>query len=320
MNTRSEFDFLNNLKSKYTLLHVGDDCAVVPKDSDRDLLLTTDMLIEDVDFRLEWTTPELLGRKTLAVSLSDIAAMGGEPKWAMLSIAVAENLWKTDFVDRFYGGWFEVANEFNVELVGGDISRSPDKLVIDSIAGGEVAKGKAILRSGAKPDNAIYVTGTLGGAAGGLKLLERGFEITNDLHDLTANLVLRQLNSIPQLTMANILQSLSILTSMIDLSDGLSSDLMHICHESSVGAQIYADLLPINDDLQNYFHSDDYFEMALDGGEDFELLFTVSEKNISLLENLPVTRIGEMTKNPGVIELIRNGKPEILQPKGYRHF
>ena len=107
---------------------------------------------------------------------------------------------------------------------------------------------------------------------------------------------------------------------MIDISDGISSDLGHICRQSGVGATIYADKLPIDEELSNYFHSDDSLEMALDGGEDFELLFTVNEKNISALESLPVTRIGEITANIGTIELIRNGTAEILEPKGYQHF
>ena len=204
----SEFQFIENLKSKYSLDKIGDDCAVLPKDAKTDLLLTADMLVEDIDFRLEWTTPEFLGHKALAVSLSDIAAMGGEPKWAMLSIGVPENLWNTAFIDRFYEGWFAIANEFGVELVGGDVSRSPDKVVIDSIVGGEVAKGKAILRSTAKPGDLIFVTGTLGGAAGGLKLLERGFLYTKEIREHTSDLLLRQLKPQPQLNIAKLLQTL----------------------------------------------------------------------------------------------------------------
>src|SRR5436190_1700034 len=163
---KSEFEFINDLKSRFSLDKVGDDCAVLPKDDKTDLLVTADLLIEDIDFRLEWTTPEFLGHKALAVSLSDIAAMSGTPKWALLSIGVAENLWKTDFLDRFYAGWHKLAAKYELELVGGDISRSHDKLVIDSIVGGEVQHGKAILRSGAKPGDGIYISGTLGGAAG----------------------------------------------------------------------------------------------------------------------------------------------------------
>ncbi len=311
----NEFQFIDNLRRQYRLDKIGDDCAVLPKDADTDLLITADMMVEDVDFRLKWTTPEFLGHKALAVSLSDIAAMGGTPNWAMLSLGIPEGLWKTDFIDRFYSGWFALANEFGVELVGGDISRAPDKLVIDSVAGGEAPKGKAILRAGAKSGDAIYVTGSLGGAAGGLKLLERGFEITTDLHDLIANLVLQQLKTTPQLKTANLLQKLGIATSMIDISDGLSSDLGHICQVSGVGAKIYADQLPIDDELSNYFHSDDCLEMALHGGEDFELLFTVSSQNKA---DVPGTCIGEITDNG--IEIVKDGKTEPLDSNGYQHF
>ena len=316
----NEFELINNLKLKYGLNKIGDDCAVLPKDAETDLLVTSDMLVEDVDFELVWTKPELLGHKALAVSLSDIAAMGGTPKWAMLSIGVPESLWNSDFIDKFYASWFELARSYDVELVGGDISRSPDKLFVDSIAGGEVAKGKAILRSTAKPGDAIFVTGTIGGAAGGLKLLERGFEIIDGVPDLTAVLLLKQLKPSSQTEVAKALQELRVVTSMIDISDGLSSDLGHICRASGVGAVLRAETLPIHRDLYNYFHSDLNLEMALDGGEDFELLFTVDEKNISLLDSLDVTRIGEITSNVDIITLISEGNSTVLEPKGYKHF
>ncbi|MBK8304754.1 MAG: hypothetical protein IPK98_15660 [Chloracidobacterium sp.] len=151
------------------------------------------MLVEDIDFRLDWTTPEFLGHKALAVSLSDIAAMGGTPNWAMLTIGIPESLWNTDFIDRFYDGWFALAAEFDVELVGGDVSKVPDKLVIDSIVGGECSKGKAILRSTAEPGDAIFVTGTLGGAAGGLRLLEDGVRFDDLLPIEQRDLILKQL-------------------------------------------------------------------------------------------------------------------------------
>src|SRR5436190_19848048 len=124
---KSEFGFINDLKSRFSLDKIGDDCAVLPKDAKTDLLVTADLLVEDVDFRLEWTTPEFLGHKALAVSLSDIAAMGGRPVWSMLSIGIPERLWWTDFVKRFYEGWAALAAKYEVELVGGDISRSTDK-------------------------------------------------------------------------------------------------------------------------------------------------------------------------------------------------
>src|SRR5438874_6172297 len=151
----TELQFIENIRAKYNLDKIEDDCAVLPKDAETDLLVTADMLVEDVDFKLEWGAPEFLGHKALAVSLSDIAAMGGKPNWAMLSLGVPETIWNTDFIDRFYEGWHALAGEMGVELVGGDVSRSPEKLVIDSVVGGVVAKGKAILRSGARPGDGI---------------------------------------------------------------------------------------------------------------------------------------------------------------------
>jgi thiamine-monophosphate kinase len=308
----NEFEFIESVRSKYSLYKVGDDCAVLPKDAENDLLVTADMLVEDIDFRLDWTTPESLGHKALAVSLSDIAAMGGTPKWAMLSLAIRETLWNSDFLNSFYAGWHELAIEYDVDLVGGDISRTPDKFVIDSFVGGDVPKGKAIMRSGAKPGDAIYVTDALGGAAGGLKLLEDADKIS----DAAAKLIDKQLRPTPQLTKAKLLQGLNILTSMIDLSDGLSSDLAHICHQSRVGAKIYADSLPIDRDLLTFFPPETCLDMALNGGEDFELLFTVSAGS----GDVPGTCIGEITADTEIIHIHRNGRSEVLTPKGYKHF
>ena len=173
-SVKSEFDFIEAVRRRYSPSKIGDDCAVLPKDSKTDLVVTTDLLVEDVDFRLKWTTPEFLGHKALAVSLSDVAAMGAKPVWAMLSIGIPNAIWKTDFVEKFYHGYFLLAQKFNVELVGGDVSRTPDKIVVDSIVAGEVERGKAVLRSTAKVGDLIFVTGELGGAAGGLNLLESG--------------------------------------------------------------------------------------------------------------------------------------------------
>lgn len=306
------------MKKKYTLKHIGDDCAVLPKDAKTDMVITADMLVEDIDFRLDWTTPEFLGHKALAVSLSDIAAMGASPSWAMLSIGLPEKLWKTDFLDKFYDGWHKLAGEFGVELVGGDISRVPDKIVIDSVVSGDVPKGKAILRSGAKPGEAIYVSGKLGGAAAGLELMFNNKKIADDLNSHEQNLIKKQLAPTPQKGIN--FQELNI-SSMIDLSDGLSSDLSHICLASEVGAKIDADLIPFDANLTDLGHSTDKkLELALNGGEDFELLFTVNEKKISQALLLDFYHIGEVTANVGIIELANGDKTLILKPKGYRHF
>jgi len=309
---KSEFDFIQNIKKKYSLEKVGDDCAVLPKDDKTDMVITADMLVEDIDFRLYWTTPEFLGHKALAVSLSDIAAMGAEPKWAMLSLGVPEKLWNEGFADKFYAGWHSIASKFRVDLIGGDISRSPDRFIVDSVVSGTVPKGKAILRSGAKAGDALFVSGPLGGAAGGLQMLEQ------NLGEASCILIESQLRPTPRVTLGKILREGGVASSAIDISDGLSSDLLHICSASNVGARI--ETIPINKTLFEYFESDKSIQFALHGGEDFELLFTVPPEKNSSLENLPVTRIGEITSNTGVIELVRDGKTEILQPKGYRHF
>jgi thiamine-monophosphate kinase len=328
---KSEFELINYLKRK-TLdslkahpelkVGIGDDCAVLFKDSKTDLVITSDMLVEDIDFRMKWTTPALLGHKALAISLSDIAAMGAKPKWAMLSIGVPAKIWKSGFIDDFYNGWFALAKKFDVALIGGDVSKTPDKIVIDSIAGGETGKGKAVLRSGAKAGDLIFVTGKLGGAAAGLKLLEKGERLGKGLKNNIPKLLLRQLSPNPQTEIGQILGEKSLATAMIDLSDGLSSDLSHLCRASGVGACVFADKIPIDENLKRLFTDD--LDLALNGGEDFELLFTVNPQNLSKVErelnDFPFQRVGEITAKDGIIELLTGNKKTILKSKGFRHF
>jgi thiamine-monophosphate kinase len=315
----NEFQFIDRIRSKYALDKVGDDCAVLPKNNELDLLVTAEILVEDIDFRLEWTTPELLGHKALAVSLSDIAAMGGEPRWAMISVAVSKKIWNSDFLDRFYEGWMALARQFSVELVGGDVSRSQDKLVIDSVVGGDVAAGKAVLRSGAQPGDGIFVTGTLGGAAGGLRLLENGIRLADEIDQNVRNLLNKQLKPTPQVDTGKLLISLGTITSIIDISDGLSSDLWHLCEMGGVGAEIEADSLPVNPALYAHFSKDHCLDLALNGGEDFELVFTADESFTgSGIEG--ITRIGVITSDAGKIALEEDSGSLTLRPKGYHHF
>src|SRR6202008_3232485 len=140
----------------------------------KETVLTADLLGEDIDFRRTTTPPTLLGHKALAVSLSDIAAMGARPLWSMVSIGVPEDVWQTDFVERLYDGLFDLANRYGVQLIGGDTSRTNENIVIDSIVAGECSAGMAVMRSNARPGDQIFVTGSLGAAAAGLRLIERG--------------------------------------------------------------------------------------------------------------------------------------------------
>ena len=317
---RGEFDFIENLRRRYDLAAVGDDCAVLPQSGDLDLVITADLLVEDVDFRLEWTTPEMLGHKALAVSVSDIAAMGGLPKWSLTSIGVPEKLWNSEFIDRFYRGWHSIADALDVVLIGGDVSRTPDRFVVDSVVGGNVPKGKAIPRSRAKPGDAIFVTGNLGGAAGGLQLLQRGLRL-DDCADWQRRLIRRQLAPLPRVAEGSSLRKNGTASAMIDMSDGLSSDLHHLCEASGVGAEIDAAAVPIDDDLQQLTASrEQQLDLALNGGEDFELIFTVPEKKILALDSEHFFRIGTVTANVGIVELRTESETRILRPSGYRHF
>ncbi|MCC6826572.1 MAG: thiamine-phosphate kinase [Acidobacteria bacterium] len=308
----SEFDLINYIKARHNLNAIGDDCAVLPMNSKSDLLITADMLVENIDFRLEWAKAEDIGHKSLAVSLSDIAAMGGTPTFAMISLAIPESVWKTDFIERFYEGWHALAGSFEVELVGGDISKTEGPIVIDSTVMGSCGKGTAILRSTARPGDGIYVSGDLGGAAGGLKLLEAG-KRDDDLCQ-------KQLRPQPHLILGNILRIQQLADAMIDLSDGISSDLTHICRASRVGAKLYAERLPINKGLTTYFDGATALELALNGGEDFELLFTGNNDKIAKASIDGVIRIGEITTNAGVIEWVTTGGVKMLKPQGFVHF
>ncbi len=312
MSINSEFEFLKNLRNQFNLSKIGDDCAVLPKNKTHDLLITADLLVEDIDFRRSWMIPEFLGHKALAVSLSDIAAMGGKPLYSMLSIGIPNDIWQTNFVEEFYQGYHKLAKEFGVELIGGDVSKTPDKIIIDSIVLGEVKRGKAILRSGAKVGDLIFVTGELGGASAGLKCLEENIAGFDELK-------LHQLKPNPRILEGQIISKFA--TSMIDVSDGLSSDLMHICQSSKVGAKIYAEKIPIcNFENKNLEFEIWNLESILNGGEDFELLFTANVKKKLKIFSSEFYSIGEITQNVEKIELISNNKTLILEPKGYQHF
>ncbi|MCA1627018.1 MAG: thiamine-phosphate kinase, partial [Acidobacteria bacterium] len=274
--TFGEFDFVNRIREEAhkrsilatapasslrlhpssLLFGIGDDAAIFRASSQVDFCITTDLLVEEIDFRRTTTTPRLLGWKALAVSLSDITAMGARPRFALLSVGVPQEIWRTKFLEHFYEGFFALADVHRVALVGGDVSRTPERIVIDSIVIGETKRGRAILRSGARPGDHIFVTGALGGAAAGLQLLEGGARPPRRAatsHHPTARrqLLLRQLRPTPRVEWGAWLAEKKLATAMIDLSDGLSSDLAHLCRESKTGALIEATAIPFDTALDS---------------------------------------------------------------------
>jgi thiamine-monophosphate kinase len=326
------------------LLGIGDDAAIIGQSGRGEMVVTTDLLVEEIDFRLDTMPPRLLGHKALAVSLSDIAAMGARPRWSLLSIGLPREIWETPFVDDFYEGFFALASRHGVSLVGGDVSRTPERIVVDSIVLGETRRGRAILRAGASPGDHIFVTGTLGGSAAGLCLLERGARLKGRGASLTGHpasmmkrrapsgealaveeLLLRHLRPEARVEWGELLGALRLATAMIDLSDGLSSDLQHLCRESRVGAIIEASRVPVNPFIRGL--RDDEFDplaLALHGGEDFELLFTVSPRNLKRLpgevRGVPITYLGDVTNEAGRVMLAEGAHRRRLKAHGFRHF
>src|SRR5918911_2296077 len=310
---------------------IGDDAAVIQQQTGRDTVVTADLLVEEIDFHLSTTTPWLLGYKALAVSLSDIAAMGARPHYALLSIGLPQEIWDSDFIDELYEGFFALADTYNVALIGGDVSRTPERIVIDSIIIGEAARGRAVYRSGARPGDHIFVTGSLGGAAAGLRLLERGARLRrksprSSNQRATEGLLLRQLRPEPRVPWGALLGEEHLATAMIDISDGLSSDLAHLCTESRVGALLNASRVPIAPAVVHLCgrRALDPLLLALHGGEDFELLFTIRPRDLRWLPralgDVPATYIGDVTRDAGQIRLSEGSRVWTLEPGGFEHF
>jgi len=336
-SSRSEFDFINSLRqrvassSQSLVAGIGDDAAVIRDSPGKDTVISTDLLVEDIDFRRTTTPPYLLGHKALAVSLSDIAAMGARPQWSLVSIGVPEDVWETDFVDRFYDGLLDLANRYGVHLIGGDTSRTNESIVIDSIVAGECSAGMAVMRSGANAGDQIFVTGSLGAGAAGLRLIERGAHLAEqNLGDEDSqkldHVLLRQLRPEPRVGWGMVLGEERLATSMIDLSDGLSSDLNRLCEASNTGGLIDASLLPIDERVTELCgrRALDPLQLALHGGEDFELLFTVKAENVARLprrvDGVEITRIGEVTSATEGIRISEGARIWDLKPGGWKHF
>jgi thiamine-monophosphate kinase len=288
---------------------IGDDCALLRLKPGFELLVTTDFCIENVHFRRSWHPAQAVGHRCLTRGLSDIAAMGGEPLACFLSLGLPADV-PQSWVRGFLCGLLALARRHNVQLAGGDVSAAP-QITADIIVTGQVPAGTAILRSGAQPGDHIYVTGSLGASAATLKELFAGKSVkpskTNSHFYPT-----------PRLQVGDWLRKRHIATAMIDLSDGLSVDLSHICSESGVVALLISSKVPVarNADL----------DLALHGGEDYELLFTASKhaRIPSRIADAKITEIGEIRNRRDYSSAIQilgdNGKVRLLPQHGWEHF
>jgi thiamine-monophosphate kinase len=307
---------------------IGDDCALLRLRVGEELAVTTDLSIAGRHFRLDWHPPEAVGHRTLARGLSDLAAMGARPVAAFLSLGVPAELTKArgntrSWVHRFLEGLFALASAYDVPLAGGDLAESP-LAVADIVLTGAVPQSRALLRRGARPGDRICVTGTLGGAAAGLAALGAWAEkrkhrshapkhIPAGLRDVVAP----HLDPQPRVAQGLWLQRRGIATAALDISDGLSVDLAHLCEESGVAATIERDRLPVAPAAT--------LEQALHGGEDYELLFTVrpEARLPRRIAGIPVTQIGEVTRprsgHPAIL-LVDGSGATPLQKRGWQHF
>lgn len=385
LSTLGEFGLISRIAAGITagvgvVTGIGDDAAVMQTTPGMQLLTSTDMLLEDVHFRRSWHDPYRLGRKSLAVNISDIAAMGAVPRWATLSLAIPSDL-SLDFLDEFTRGFLSMADEHGVTLVGGDTCKSVSALVISVTIMGEQYPDRILRRSGARPDDDIWVTGTLGDAALGLKLLEKEnlphpppdlplegggtksskseptsevravfdqppFQgICTNLSQKTLDIptplqgagrgedgvdffISRLLDPTPRVFAGLALAEAGLVTSMIDISDGILGDFGHIADQSAVGGTIYIEQLPLSRhyvSLSQTLTTDPYL-LPLSGGEDYELCFTASpmnrEKIVECMKKsgIEATPVGIVTPLPGVRPVHADGTLYIRQLSGFKHF
>ncbi|MCD6508264.1 thiamine-phosphate kinase [Candidatus Poribacteria bacterium] len=305
---------------------IGDDAAVLNGGDGKALLVTVDSLVENIHFTLRTHTPYQLGYKAMAVNLSDIAAMGGEPKYTLVSISARPDL-KIGFIEEIYRGLERMAREAGVSIVGGDTTGSPTHLFISISVIGECPEEEVIYRSGAKIGDMVILTGTVGDSAAGLALLS-GSEAPSLSQEEIEYLRMRHLMPRPRLRAARKIASLKLANAMIDVSDGVSSEVNHICQSSRVGAEIYAERIPISEAACK-FASDigvSPLKLALNGGEDYELLLTAPEENVkeirsALMElNLDISVIGRILPYDRGCTL-KSGEGEFeLEQAGFTHF
>jgi len=310
LNKLGEFGIIKRIyqksKDKNVLVGIGDDAAVL-KIGKKLAVITTDTLVEGDHFNLSYFTPEQIGMKAIEINVSDIVSMGATPKYALVSLALQKNM-NVKFIDNLYKGMRKAASKYGVEIIGGNLTHAK-QIIIDVDVIGFVNKQNLCLRSSAKPGDFILVSGDLGASTAGLNL----FLKKNKGHDYVKKKHLE-----PKANPHKIKSFLKYINAMEDVSDGLASEIQHICEQSNVGAIIYADNIPIRDETRKAAKAvnKNALDYALYGGEDFELVFTVNEKNLNKVKGY---LIGEITKNRD-IKIYQKGKEKLLKKHGYDHF
>ena len=331
MEDLGEFGFIRSIQdachfpSSKLIKGIGDDCAVIGPYGDRVFLITTDLLLEDVHFILNKIPPEHLGEKAVNVNLSDIAAMGGTPRHLFVSLAIPKQMSAKTML-AIYDGIKTACRRHNVNILGGDTSASPDRLMINVTVVGESHEKEVLYRSGAQPGDSIYITGTIGDSAAGLKLI---MEEASAPEPLAAALIEAHNRPSPFLKTGRTVARSRLASAMIDLSDGLASDLWHICESSHVGARLIQSALPLSDELRKMaeINTLDPYILALSGGEDYRLLITVPKENTDPFQRMivksdkcPISCVGEITGDNGIEIILPNGTKTLLDVTGFDHF
>lgn len=305
-----EFGLIDKISKKAidknVLVGIGDDAAVFKTEKGLQVI-TTDTLVEGDHFKREWFSPKQIGKKAIEINVSDVASMGGIPKYVLVSLAIPKDL-DVSFVEEIYKGMWSVCEKYDIEIIGGNMTHS-DIIVISITLTGEVDKKNLCLRNGAKPADLIFVSGHLGNGRAGLRLFQENVTGFNKI---------RKSYLEPKAQVDFSKKISTFVNSMIDVSDGLASEIKHICDESNCGAIIYKDKIPINEDIRRLANrlNEDEYDYALKGGEDFQLLYTVSKDNLDKIDGL---LIGEITKDKNIL-LSLKGKEEKLINDGYDHF
>jgi thiamine-monophosphate kinase len=326
LSSLGEFGLIDRISSRVgvgggVITGIGDDAAVTALTPGMQLLTSTDMLLEDVHFRRSWHPARLLGRKSLAVSISDVAAMGAIPRWALLSLGIPADL-PLDFLDEFTEGFLSLAAEHGVTLIGGDTCSSRCGLVLSVTIMAEQYPGLIARRSGARGGHEIWVTGTLGDAALALKLLEGGHGACEP------SLCARLLDPTPRVAAGRALAESGLVSAMIDISDGLLADFGHIAEMSGVGGELYLERMPTSGAFRRFAEQQPAFpyHLLLSGGEDYELAFSAPPENREKIyaamekSGIEATPVGIVTSFPGVRALLSDGSCHIPKKTGFTHF